>query len=837
MFRLQLEFMKNILIQIFNGISTFFNKMAVRLSSDSGIEIIRTTYNDKGRFILFHLSNSHLESHKSVLRGIFTTLMRNDQFKKFGNNKVIIVSAIINNEEFSFHHNVLINNLTTFSDYYEKVRDTIKTNYEKGYSTDIIPQFKVRVWNMDEFSNRKIKITRDATTKKISYDNVPLSFKRMYSSFIKPIKAQNLDPGMSQFATMDIETVNVKGFQMPIAISLCYSNLTGIQSKIFIVNPSKFSKSPEKATEVLWNDLFKFITDNSGLFKNIFVHNLGSFDGLFLHKALSNKYPEPEMVNTLIDDNNKFIQITLNINNFSINWKDSYRLFSVSLDDLCKVFNVPGKTAKYDTRFNDIKFFRNARLSNLFIKYSLQDSVALYHALTKAQEIYSSKYSVDIAETLSSSSLSLKIFRALFLNTNIPVLKGIEDSFIRRGYFGGHTDYFKAYAKKLFYYDVNSLYPFAMLKDMPHEMIKFHKNMFNIKLEDFFGFCLCEVTTPKNILKPVLPYKHNGKTIYPTGTWIGVYFSEELKAIVKLGYHVRLIKGYEFSRINLFSGYVHHFYNQKKQAFGAERWIAKMHLNQLYGVFGRKQESIKTLNVYNRDLPFHIGTKFIKTIISINDEISTILISNNVDSNIIKELNSKFDTNISSFYTEVKSNVAIAAAVTSYGRIHMIPFILNGGTVYTDTDSIFTTTPLDPLLLGKDLGLMKDELEGSVIEEAYFLGIKRYGYWYTKNDVRIEQSVFSGIKRNSLTFSEITELFKGATLIKSVENRFYKSFKDLSIQIKNVNVSIKMDAAKPLINNTFIPINIINLNHSLDNRSYFNKLSNKILHYIKRYFN
>lgn len=79
----------------------------------------------------------------------------------------------------------------------------------------------------------------------------------------------------------------------------------------------------------------------------------------------------------------------------------------------------------------------------------------------------------------------------------------------------------------------------------------------------------------------------------------------------------------------------------------------------------------------------------------------------------------------------VKSNVAIASAVTSYSRIHMIPFKLDPGVCYTryrDTDSIFTTSKLPDSMLGKNLGLMKDELDGSIIDEAYFLDIIKYIY-------------------------------------------------------------------------------------------------------------
>lgn len=138
-----------------------------------------------------------------------------------------------------------------------------------------------------------------------------------------------------------------------------------------------------------------------------------------------------------------------------------------------------------------------------------------------------------------------------------------------------------------------------MLNEMPLEMIKFHKDMSSIKLENFFGFCLVEVSCPNNLKIPLLPYKKDGSTIFPTGNWIGVYFSEELKEVVKHGYKVTLIKGYEFNSCKLFDDYIQHFYTVKKFSSGPERFIAKMHLNQLYGIFGRRKDTLQTKLILN----------------------------------------------------------------------------------------------------------------------------------------------------------------------------------------------------------------------------------------------
>lgn len=118
-------------------------------------------------------------------------------------------------------------------------------------------------------------------------------------------------------------------------------------------------------------------------------------------------------------------------------------------------------------------------------------------------------------------------------------------------------------AKILYYYDVNSLYAKAMKEDMPLIFLgEFGPNHF--KLEDIFGFVECIVETPKGMTIPLLIYNDNGKTIHPTGKWKGVYFSEEIKAVIKYGYKVEILKVYQFSRAKLFNSYIEHFYEKKK---------------------------------------------------------------------------------------------------------------------------------------------------------------------------------------------------------------------------------------------------------------------------------
>src|SRR3984957_18419631 len=122
-----------------------------------------------------------------------------------------------------------------------------------------------------------------------------------------------------------------------------------------------------------------------------------------------------------------------------------------------------------------------------------------------------------------------------------------------------------------------------------------------------------------------------------------------------------------------------------------------MQLNQLYGILGRRKDLIQTLNVLTKDLSLYLISKVVKSVININ-----------VETDILKKLNTYFESNLTSVNVEVKSNVAIAAAVTAYARIHMIKIKvlcseLGIKILYSDTDSLISNKPLPSNLIGKYL--------------------------------------------------------------------------------------------------------------------------------------
>ena len=99
------------------------------------------------------------------------------------------------------------------------------------------------------------------------------------------------------------------------------------------------------------------------------------------------------------------------------------------------------------------------------------------------------------------------------------------------------------------------------------------------------GFFNVNVTTPTNILHPILPKKVNNTTVYGIGSWTDWYYSEELKNAAKLGYTFEILEGYLFKTADLFSNYIDTMYHMKEtsEKDTPNYLIPKMLQNSLFG--------------------------------------------------------------------------------------------------------------------------------------------------------------------------------------------------------------------------------------------------------------
>ena len=190
----------------------------------------------------------------------------------------------------------------------------------------------------------------------------------------------------------------------------------------------------ENYIDTLWNEVFTYLittlTDKNNI---IFCHNLGAFDGYFIFKYLSKHYPKN--VEAIVDAENRFITITFKLEDRAYIFKDSCRIFPVSLDELCRIFEVKGKLSEYKSIYNSFITLTNTTIRQEFMDYGNMDSHCLFNALSKAQAYYFDKYHIDLADCLSLPALALKIFRTNYLQFEIPLLKSSQDIFVRRSYF------------------------------------------------------------------------------------------------------------------------------------------------------------------------------------------------------------------------------------------------------------------------------------------------------------------------------------------------------------------------------------------------------------------
>jgi len=268
--------------------------------------------------------------------------------------------------------------------------------------------------------------------------------------------------------------------------------------------------------------------------------------------------------------NGKLISIKLQIKNENksesktLVFKDSYLLLPLSLRKLCKAFKVlvpksffpflltniyySGVIPKFEnwtgislTEFEKILSDYKGKMWSFqleSIKYCKLDCQTLHEILTKFNELIFNEFQININKPLTLPSLAMRIYKTHYMpKDTIYQMLGRPEWNIRESYTGGAVDVFRphnrlttffekaeAFFIKLFYYDVNSLYPYVMaFNDMPiGKPIAFEGDIRNID-PNAFGFFLCKITSPEYLEHPLLQRRiktPNGlRTIAGLGTF------------------------------------------------------------------------------------------------------------------------------------------------------------------------------------------------------------------------------------------------------------------------------------------------------------------------------
>lgn len=128
----------------------------------------------------------------------------------------------------------------------------------------------------------------------------------------------------------------------------------------------------------------------------------------------------------------------------------------------------------------------------------IRDLISLYEVINKANRELFIHFRINITDALTISGLAYKLFINYYYNNEvIPIInnKQIYND-IKESYYGGITEVYRPYGENLYYYDVNSLYPYVSLNDMPGlvcEKLINYTTKYSQNLEDLFGFSIVKL--------------------------------------------------------------------------------------------------------------------------------------------------------------------------------------------------------------------------------------------------------------------------------------------------------------------------------------------------------
>lgn len=250
------------------------------------------------------------------------------------------------------------------------------------------------------------------------------------------------------------------------------------------------SINPHELVLKLINELLR-PKDNDVKF---YCHNFGNYDAIFILKVLSDYNDNNDKDKYELSCRNRDKDIlslriikTINNNKRSLTIYDSLCMLNNSLSALAINFEVntlkgifPHKFAKENNLFYlgntpDISYYKDIKYEvykSIFssqwsfkeesLKYLNDDLNSLYEVVVKANKQVFLDYGVNMTDNLTISGLAVKIFLRNFYDNKIPLVnKTSMYREIKDGYYGAITEVYKPYGEDLYYYDVNSLYPYV----------------------------------------------------------------------------------------------------------------------------------------------------------------------------------------------------------------------------------------------------------------------------------------------------------------------------------------------------------------------------------------
>ncbi len=426
------------------------------------------------------------------------------------------------------------------------------------------------------------------------------------------------------------------------------------------------------------------------------------------------------------------------------------------LDSLCVLKGSLASVAeslKVKTQKREVPedFFPNIRKywGNLGRAYLKDDCICLYECIASLRGAFR-KLGCNLKSTLASTALEL--FQREFLERPIEAQPWHHSSerIAREAYVGGRTEIFKREMGIGTSHDINSSYPFAMLKEVPTDFLGYYEG----DTIPHCGLVHATVQIPPDEHIPPLHHRAGGKLFFPTGKLSGWYTSREIAYCrEKYGKQAAQVDRFvTYKPEAIFKRYVETLYARRLEAKAAgdaaTSEACKLALNTLYGKTGTnrvRQQIVCGENYYwypwNDEkaltrLKKHKGWK-----------------GTTRESLLCYEYNrERYIYGIPSFVDYAPYILpAIAATITAAGRMQLQGYLDEAGRalVYCDTDSIYREGRNNFLgSVGKNLGQLKHEAD---IRSGHFALPKCYFTEIEKPDGTTEtKGAAKGLPRKNL---------------------------------------------------------------------------------------
>lgn len=457
--------------------------------------------------------------------------------------------------------------------------------------------------------------------------------------------------------------------------------------------------------EAFWNWVDEKTRSGSKMY--LFAHNW-NFDGSILYTASQLRRLGYETMQ-YINENPPFM-LRVKKGKKYLALIDSLNYFTMSLEALGESIGI----AK-------MQFPGYANSRKAWETYCERDVQVLCDAVLSFRAFVEREDLGNFRPTLASQAMNA--FRHRFYDGEIYIHDDENTNESERdAYYGGRVECFQLgkVKRKLYYLDVNSLYPSVMRNNLyPKKLIRVRRGISVEELGELLNDYALIAHVDLDTDEAIYPIRYDGRLTFPVGRFTTSISSPEIAYGIAHGHIVGVHRVSIYEQGDIFTDYVDTLYAQRlkyrEEGNEAFSFLCKIMMNSLYGKFGQRGSVWNEVRDAEPDDP--------------SDWLWQEYAGGPVDKMRVRLGKVQ---RLSRDAEGANSFPAIAAHVTAYGRILMWQHIQTAGLAnvyYTDTDSLVVNSRgyarLRPFIDERAIGKLAVEQTANV---ATFHGPKDYQF-------------------------------------------------------------------------------------------------------------